>query len=177
MPAMCPDSDQNEALRHRSHSGNPCEAGRPGCNVVGFAGNGAKGHLNVVHGKPFAEYFQSAIGEPVLLAKPAKVFDGHSSRKIGAVAIPVQQVKCRRRFSQHVTADRWAIDQVVGPEERESSRHEKALEAYTFRSHSDSIAPTKSSVRNGVNSPWSEKSVRVVKNVADLTELSFFAFR
>ena len=49
----------------------------------------------------------------------------------------------------------------------------KKDDRYPFSSTSRSIPSTKSSVRNTPTSPWSEKSVSVVKNVADLIDLSF----
>ena len=70
----------------------------------------------------------AVFAKVVRLAQPAQIFDRHAPGQVGAIPVPVKQVKGGRRFAQHVAANRRAIDQVVRAKVAEGLGHEIGLQ-------------------------------------------------
>jgi hypothetical protein len=123
---------QDEGLVLRTHLGDAAKARLPGGDMVGLAGHRAKRHLHALQRDRLAADLVALVGEPVLLAQPAQVFDRHLRRQVGAVAVPVEQIERRRRLAQHVAADRRPVDQVVRAQVGEGARHEEPMQEALF---------------------------------------------
>ena len=97
--------------------------------MIRFAGNVAQRHRYVAQRQAgLAQQVEARAGQFVPYAELAQILRHEGTRKVGAVAVPVQQIKGRRRLAQHVALDSGAIDQIARPQITERPPHEKLVE-------------------------------------------------
>ena len=73
-----------------------------------------------------------AIGKIIALAQAPQVLHRHLARQVGAVTVPIEQIKRRGRLPHHVAFDGGSIDQVIAAQIGKGARHEETFKDARF---------------------------------------------